>query len=280
MANARGISPLWMAIIGIGILIISPWERTKYLLGQRATLVALGVMIAGVLGAAGWLLKTGTLNSMGVFPGAGTTTPFQAFREMLVNRTIDPGLIGVFGWLDTPLPPIVYFAWAGLISSVLISVIALAHKRALLAFLFLLVELLTVPPIVQALSVEKSGYIWQGRYTLVALVFTLLFAGVAIGSSSLLGTLASAAVRRLILVIGATVLLGQLIALATALNRYSGRAGSIYPSFLFSATWVPPGGSVIWFVLFAIGITVPLAIWWTSCRIEGGTVALSGGEAR
>lgn len=277
MANTRGISPLWMALIGIGVLVVSPWARTKYLLSRRATLVALGVMIAGVLCAASWLLSTGTLSSMGVFPGAGSTTPQTAFREMLVNHTIDPGLIGVFGWLDTPLSPIVYFVWSGLIAAVLFSVIALARGRAFLAFLFSLAALLLTPPIVQALSVEKSGYIWQGRYTLVALVFTLLFAGVALGRSPLVDTIASAVTRRFVLVVGATIFLGQLFGLTSAMNRYSGHAGSSYPSFLLSATWVPPGGSVVWFGLFVVGIAVPLAIWHASCRVLPDTVDSSAG---
>ena len=59
-----------------------------------------------VMGAVGWTFATGSLGSMGNFPGA-TDSPRRAFLNMLF-RTFDPGLIGVFGWLDAPAPAYVF----------------------------------------------------------------------------------------------------------------------------------------------------------------------------
>ncbi len=263
MANARGISPLWLALIGIAALIVSPWHRVRSLLAQRGVLIALAVIGLGVLLAGAWLLSTGTLGAMGVFPGAGQTSAARGFYEMLVNRTFDPGVIGVFGWLDTPAPGIVYFIWVGLFAAIVFGAFAIARGRMLYGFLFALASLLLAPPIVQALSVEKSGYIWQGRYTLVAFVFTALFGAVAIGRNRFVVSRAQVP-NGIVVVMGVAVLIGQIYSMTTAINRYSGRAASSIVGFLNNPTWTPPGGSVIWIILLAIGMLVPLILWYAS----------------
>ena len=270
LANARGISPLWMALIGIAVLIVSPWSRTRALFARRSVLIAVGVMFVGVILAGVWLLRTGSLGSMGVFPGAGKTTPVRGFYEMLVNRTFDPGVIGVFGWLDTPAPNVVYFIWIGLFAAIIAGAFALARGRTFYGFLFALASLLLVPPVVQALSVEKTGYIWQGRYTLVAFVFTAIMGAVAIGrsrfvtSSALSSSSASGPVSGFVAVIVSAVFVGQVYCIVTAVNRYSGGTTSSIFGFLNHPAWTPPGGTVIWLVLLSIGLAVPLAIWYAS----------------
>ena len=276
LANSRGLSPLWMALIGVAALIVAPWSRTKALLAKRGVLIALGIMIVGVLFAGIWLTSTGTLGAMGVFPGAGQTTPARGFYEMLVNRSMDAGVIGVFGWLDTPAPGIVYLIWSGLFAAIVASAFAIARGRALVGFLLALASLILVPPLVQSLSVEKTGFIWQGRYTLVAFVYVLLFAAIAIGRSRFVAERASAPVGGFIVVIAAAVLIGQVYSMTTAINRYSGRGASSISGFLHDPTWTPPGGSLLWVVLLAISMIVPLILWYaahvnSAPRVESGS---------
>ncbi|TXN28243.1 DUF2142 domain-containing protein [Lacisediminihabitans profunda] len=271
MANARGLSPLWMAVIGIAVLVFSPWSRIRALLANRGVLVALTVMVGGVIFAGVWLLRTGTLSAMGVFPGAGKTSLVRGFYEMLVNRSIDPGIVGIFGWLDTPAPAFVYLVWSALFAALLAGVFALARGRALAGFLVALAALVFVPPVVQALSVERSGFIWQGRYTLVAFVFVTLFAAVAIGRSHFVTERAPAAVGGFVIVVAVAVFIGQVYSLTTAINRYSGTAASSIVGFLHNPTWAPPGGSLPWIALLALGMVVVISLWHAAQKLPEPT---------
>ena len=166
LAQTRGLSPLWMAVIAVIAFVATPWERTLRELRRWPVILTIAVLGAAVVGAVGWTFATGSLGSMGNFPGA-TDSPRRAFLTMLF-RTFDPGLIGVFGWLDAPAPAYVVAMWSFLSFAVVLAAVAVARGRSTWGLAIAVVALLVIPAVVQALSVQTSGYIWQGRYALVA----------------------------------------------------------------------------------------------------------------
>ncbi len=81
-----------------------------------------------------------------------------------------PGLaeqmIGVLGWLDTMLPPAVYWLF-GLFTALIVAGVVLARDRRLtIATALTFAGLLASPIVVNMISAATAGLIWQGRYSL------------------------------------------------------------------------------------------------------------------
>lgn len=263
LAQARGLSPLWMAMIAVAVVAFTPWERLAVLLKRVDVWITLVVLAAGVVAAGAWIAATGTLGSMGVFPGAGEVGRREAFVEMLVGRSFDPGIVGVFGWLDTVAPAFDYVLWSFLGLGIVVGALTVARGRELAGIIVGLAGLMLVPPIVQAASVNSSGYIWQGRYTLVAYVVVMLIASVVIANSRMSAELPGGRIpSRFIGIIGSLVVVGQVFALATAIRRYSVGADTSWLDALQQApSWVPPLGIVTWLVVAFVGMSGLIGLW-------------------
>ena len=252
LAQTRGLSPLWMAVIAVIAFVATPWERTLRELRRWPVLLTIGVLGLAVVGAVGWTFATGSLGSMGNFPGA-TDTPRRAFLTMLF-RTFDPGLIGVFGWLDAPAPAYVVAMWSFLSFAVVLAAVAVARGRSTWGLAMAVVALLVIPAVVQALSVQTSGYIWQGRYALVAYatLIALATATLAVGPWGI--RVPDRLMRRLTVWVAGLVVLGQTWALFGTLQRYQG--GIPVDEVILHPTWSPPGGIVLWLVVVAAGTAI------------------------
>lgn len=250
LAQARGLSPLWMAVIALVAIVVTPWPQVIRELRRWPVMLTVGVLAVGVLGAVGWTFATGSLNSMGSFPGA-TDSPTRAFLTMLF-RTFDPGIVGYFGWLDTPAPAFVLAFWSFLAFAVVIAAVAVSRGRRTWGLAIAVVALLVVPAVVQALSVQSSGYIWQGRYALVAYA-TLVALATAIAASAVpaSSSFPDRWRRRLVAWIAGLVVLGQTWALFTTFQRYQGSLP--IDQVVLHPVWTPPGGLLLWLVLVAVG---------------------------
>ncbi|WP_166790861.1 DUF2142 domain-containing protein [Cryobacterium mannosilyticum] len=268
MAQARGLSPLWMAVIAASVLVFASTARLKALLTRWDVWVTLVLLGAGVAAAGAWILRTGTLQSMGVFPGAGSVGPVEAFVEMLVARSFDQGTVGVFGWLDTPAPSFAFALWSALGIGSVVLALAVARGRRLGSITVALAGFMLIPPIVQAASVKASGYIWQGRYALVGYVVLVLIASIAVASDGETPRQQGLAVRgRIVIIIGGLVSIGQVFALATALKRYGVGADSSWLDALRQTPlWSPPGGGLVWLTVSLCAMVVIVVLWGISSR--------------
>ena len=269
LANSRGLSPLWMALIGIAVLIFTPFSDIRRLVRQRNVIIAVAVMAVGVALAALWIVLTGTLNAMGTFAGAGQTSPVRAFFVMLVDQSADPGIVGFFGWLDTPAPNLVFAIWSCLLGGLLILSVSVVTGRARLAVLFAVATVFLGPPIIQAASVAKSGYIWQGRYTLVAVVSAVIVAAVALGMSPQGLSLRRSVETRVVTVVGILVLVGQLDSLVGALRRYSAPGSPSVFAFVTAPAWTPPAGPLPWLLLSLLSLSALILLWWSAVQHDG-----------
>ncbi|MBG6215539.1 MULTISPECIES: DUF2142 domain-containing protein [unclassified Cryobacterium] len=268
LAQSRGLSPLWMAVIAVAVLVSSP-PKALLSLVKRWDVIATIVLIAlGVAAAGLWLLLTGTLESMGVYPGAYQVTPIRAFVEMLVDRSFDSGLVGVFGWLDTPSPAFVYVWWAFLSVALGVSAFIFAKGRVLLGVIVAVAGFFLVPAVIQALSVWTSGYIWQGRYTLVGYVIAVIFATVAVASNPGAGELVARAPRRLILVFAGGTIFAQLFAFLTVMKRYSLGIDADWIDFFCRPQWLPPAGGWPWALVLVVGMGTTAWCLYHSTRSE------------
>lgn len=263
LAQSRGLSPLWLGLLGLTAIIAARPERLGRLLRSPGVWITIAALIGGMVAAGAWILRTGTLGSMGVFPGAGEVEPPEAFIQMLFNVALDPGYIGIFGWLDAPAPAIAYVTWSFLACILVLVAIAFARGRLLVALAFALLVFFFVPPIVQAASVETSGYIWQGRYALVAYVGVMILAGVAAvewGASSALGV-PRRALRRIDVAVVSIVAFAQAFSLVQATKRYAVGTDDTWSAFFTEPRWLPPLGAYLWPALVAaafVGLFITL----------------------
>lgn len=257
--NARGLSPLWVLLAIAVPLILAPLPLIRDLLRRRAVWIAAGVVAAGALFAVGWTLGSNSLynavenpdSTPQHFPGQGTN-PLSGFWITLV-RTIEyaHGAIGLFGWLDTPAPPEVFFIWAALIGALLLAAVCLLRGRLLVFALALLGAYVLLPPIVQAAYITGGGIIWQGRYALPLLV--CLCVGLAVALDRTVDIAPAARwLRRLTLISLVALAAAHFYAFESTLRRYTvGPTGSLKVMLIGSPPWSPPGGVLLWLLLTA-----------------------------
>jgi hypothetical protein len=268
LAQSRGLSPLWMALIASAAVLSSPRATLAALVRRwevQATVVVLaGATVAAVL----WSVVTGTLTSMGAFPGAGQVSPIAAFATTLIGRTIDGGLVGVFGWLDTPAPPFVFAWWAFLSMALGVAALILGRGRMLAGFLVALGGFVLIPPIVQGIAIQSSGFIWQGRYALIGFAAAVIWAAAALGDRLDRQPWSSCDARRLVIVVGSITVLAHLSAFIAALKRYSVGLDGSWPQFVRDPLWEPPFGASLWTLLLALGLAAMVFYWYRATRAE------------
>lgn len=261
LANTRGLSPLWMAAIALIAIAGAPWPRLRVLLARPAVWATLAALAAGVGFAGWWLLYSGTLGSMGTFSGAGAVTPVRAFFTMLLDRPFDPGMIGLFGWLDTPAPEITFVLWSFLALSLVLAAVVFGRGRDHLALLVALAMFFLIPPAMQAASIEASGYIWQGRYTLIAFASVAVTCAVVLMQALPPTPVAARLRRRALLLTGALVTSVQAYTLLFTAKRYAVGIDGWWGDFLKAPQWNPPLGPFIWVIMLTVGIAATAAVW-------------------
>ena len=268
LANMRGLSPLWVGIIGVIALVGARPGRLPELLRRPSTWVALAGIAVTTGFALAWILATNTLNAMGTYPGAGTTPWYYAFVTMVLNRSIDPGFVGVFGWLDTFPPGYVVAVWGAIAGGVVLVALVLARGRLLAAFVVSAAALVLVPAVTQAGSVMHSGYIWQGRYALVAYACVVIVGGLVLAEKFDGVVLASGFLRRSVWTVSVVVASAQLLALAFTTKRYSLGADVEWITFLRHPGWLPPGGAFVWLTALVVGMAI-VGIGWRAATLAG-----------
>lgn len=275
-ANMRGLSLLWLAVALLAPVILAvPTHIAKLVRMPQLQLAAGGVATAALLAAA-WLASTNffvvaTQDPLGPVsaPGIGTS-PFLGFAWTL-SSTLDYalGMVGIFGWLDTPAPTIVYFIWAVLFGGLALLAFTLLRGRSLLMISTLAGALLLLPALLQGIYIVKGGVIWQGRYILP------LFACLAVALGTLLSDRIYLTGRdhvRLVTIASALLGFAQFAAFATAMRRYAVGLDGGWLSLL-NAQWAPPGG--IWLLLTGFALAV-LASYFLFARLSIGEPAISG----
>ncbi|MEP6477790.1 MAG: DUF2142 domain-containing protein [Rhodoglobus sp.] len=254
-ANMRGLSLLWLAIALLTPLVLASRARLVELLRSRPVQVLIGVTAVAAAFAAIWLLSTNSLggdiddpNDPSTAPGTGTS-PILGFAWTLFS-TFDyaHGIVGIFGWLDTPAPAFVYFVWAVFAGGILLLALVALRGRALILTLGLGGALLLLPPILQGIYIQSGGIVWQGRYILPIFVCAILAASTLLADRV---KFRDGDPTRLLVIVSGLWALAHFQSFATALRRYSVgyQAGWLD---LLAPQWSPPGGVPL--VLAAFGV--------------------------
>ncbi|CAN5213379.1 hypothetical protein BH11ACT4_BH11ACT4_02140 [soil metagenome] len=259
-ANMRGLSLLWLALALLSPFMIVGRARFFALLKARPIQIAIFVTAGAVIAAAVWLLSTNSLGAAiddpttpSTAPGTGTSPLLGFAWTLFASFDYSQGIVGIFGWLDTPAPVFVFFVWALLAGGLLLLALVFLRGRALVLVLALTSALLLLPPILQGIYIERGGIIWQGRYILPVFVCAVL------GASTLLADridLRRRDATALLVIVSGLWALAQFQSFATSLRRY---AVGYHDGWLdlLSPEWTPPGG--IFPSLIAFGLVGAIA---------------------
>lgn len=247
LANTRAASLMWMLVAVVVVVILTGWGALTTLVRRPAVLVGAGIIALATIGSLAWTLTRGTLESQ-PFEGAGMSV-FGGLIVML-ERTFDYmlGLVGYFGWVDTPAPSFVLIVWTLAAGTLLLTSLVLARGRSRVAVIVAALAYLLLPAISQAVAVPSIGFIWQGRYNLALFVIVLLVVGYALDESPLTWTATTRRLVRIGIVLAAA---AHLYAWLWAMRRYVTGLGLNHPwwDMILRPAWQPPLGWPTWFAL-------------------------------
>jgi hypothetical protein len=169
-------------------------------------------------------------------------------------------MIGDFGWLDAPSPPLTTVLWfvaAGAL--VLVGLAVAGRRRVTVALVLVVLAVLAAPVALQIPTAADTGIIWQGRYTLPAAVGVPMVAAVALTGGGL-----DELVRRMARWVVPAVAVAHVAAFWWAMRRYSeGLAGRLITT---SPHWSSPLGYLSAVALYAVLVAAVTAVAWASLR--------------
>lgn len=164
--------------------------------------------------------------------------------------------VGVFGWLDTAQPWVLYRLYIFAFFVLTVCGFVLGGRRERVQLLCA-IGVCGAVIAAQTAAVAYTGFGFQMRWALPLLVYVPIHAGVVVMRR--LAATSSAGVRRLVALAVGLVGVAQFVGLLSNARRYAtGIDGPVW--FLDAAEWSPPAGWVTWLVLGAMG-SLGLASW-------------------
>ncbi|WP_019179485.1 DUF2142 domain-containing protein [Microbacterium yannicii] len=251
----RGLSPLFLVISAVALLLTVPWSQTLHVLRRRSTWVIAIVLAMVALGSVGWVLLHGT-NYVGVERPAGLRAGLRGISVFYSNYHEQvTQMYGNLGWLDLPSPQILSILWVLLAGGFVLVSFAAVIGRKRIAILFAFAVCTLLPGILAGM--QWSGFGWQGRYTLplVALLLGLCAwtTDAAFDPVAREDALTSRLLSSFRVIYPGFFALGAIVIAIRAAHRYS--VGDPAP-WLASPTWTPPVAMPFLAVVFLAGIVV------------------------
>ena len=167
-------------------------------------------------------------------------------------------MIGIFGFLDTSSPSLTIFIWTALIGALLALAVAFAPRRWIVVLGTVLAASFVLPIAIDVFSARSSGNVlyWQGRYGLPFAVGVPIVAALSVPAERPVWPVARS---RLVVVVGVSLVVAQVLAFGQNLRRYTmSLDGPIQP--WFDTKWSPPVPA--WFLTIAFTLAIATTTWW------------------
>jgi len=266
LAVSRALGPLWVVLIVAVIFTVHGWRRSLRLFAEAYSYRWIAVIAAVGFFSIGWTLYSGSLSGQAEetdAPLVGASFLAGAGATLRLTGRFATEAAGVFGWLDTPLPEVLYALYAGAVIAVIVLAFAASRGRLRRVVVGSLLVALLVPAIVQGISVSRTGLIWQGRYGLflyLAVLFILVWIISQSTESNHLSTGVALAVNLIVTAYGVA-------AFVIVLRRYVVGTDDVITKMLSSPEWQPP---LTWPVLTLLMILTSLAfvVWNTRLAVR------------
>lgn len=247
MVTSRGLSPLWLALIGLVLLVAAPLPAVRAALDSRAVRAGLVVTLAATLVAIGWNQWQNALD-IGHNAQAQYGLGYRLLEPVHLLTFRLQQMVGVFGWLDTPAPTLVYVAWTAVLGALSVLALAGGRRRLVLALALTAVLSILVPDLLEGMTANRFGFVWQGRYTLPIAVGVPLLAAFA---AALDLPFDERRARSLAAWTAGLLAIGQVAAVWTMLVRFESGLGVTANPLVGS--WRPPVGPLPVLLLAALG---------------------------
>ena len=176
LALIRPISPLWLAIVMLGVLVHGGVRRNaRMVLRQTRVGVAVGALVAAAAVQGAFVLALGSLAVSGV--GIDESLGDRVDQSLSLLRPRSYQLVGWFGWLDTRMPLWVYLTWGVVVALLLLVAVTRIRSGTGLVLLGVVAGSILIPLVIEVRAIPTVGTFWQGRYTLPVAVGIPLVAG-------------------------------------------------------------------------------------------------------
>jgi hypothetical protein len=254
----RPLAPLWFAAAILVLVVMATPNARQTLIGSRRLRIWGGAIASALAIASAWDLWAGTLDAHHYTGSPVHATVAAMLRHNISHETAYlRQMVGVFGWLDTRSPILVYVLWGALSLAVIVAASRGATRRTMSVLATLIVAAVIAPFLLEDLNVHTIGFQWQGRYTL-PLAVAIPILGCSVISAPRWSTHKERIVR---IGIGVTVVVAQMLAFVELLRRFS--VGTHGPLWFFDrAGWQPPVPALLLVVgeLVALSAVVALAL--------------------
>jgi len=261
LVTARALGPLWLVLIFGACVTIVGWQEAKALFLTRASYSWMTVIAGAGLFSVIWTLAGGSLSGqaeVSEVPLVGGS--FFQGAWAIIRRT--PWYIeqaaGVFGWLDTGLPSVVYPAYYIAFAIVAVLAFTATGRRGVWTLSLVVALALLVPAVVQGYSVSQTGLIWQGRYGIFLYLAIPLVGGWLLSAPGA-DRVAFMSVRITSIVAALLALYGS-FAYLLVMRRYVVGTDDTITSMLSTPEWLPPLG---WLPLILLAVLAysGFAVW-------------------
>ncbi len=245
-----------MGVVTLGVLLVVlacvAWRQVRRIVREHRPPFVGGAALLGasVAAVAWWERAFDHPTDTGTPWNAHAVRPFVDQGEGLLNSTV-----GVFGWLDTPLPLAALRFWLVLGAVLVLAalVVGTGRDRAVLGGALLAAGAVTFAS--YAVVFFPVGASSQGRHLLPLLAFCPLYAGVVV-----VDRLRAAGHARMVrpLLVGVAAAAGalQLLGLYTNGRRYAVGVGGPRIFLGDVAEWTPPLGWPVWLVLGSAAVAL------------------------
>ncbi len=251
LANTRSIALLWLLLVAVATLV--DLSLLRRLVRNRSVWIAAAVIAVAAVAGLLWTLSSNSLGAGVPYVGAGTSHLRGFVHMLLITFQNGQGYIGLFGWIDTPLPATSIVLWGGAMLAFTVTGLVFGRGHRRWAVLVLSAAVVFVPPVVQGIAVTEAGYIWQARYILALVACMVIASGIAIGDA-FPRSLANGRVRLLAVVLLVALAIMQVHASVWALKRYVVGDGFGWRTMLTTPQWQPPLGWPVWVGILAVGL--------------------------
>jgi hypothetical protein len=165
LALSRPISPLWVALIAITLVVFAPAGGLRRLARDRACRVWGAVVGVATAAQLTWIVAFDPLDIV-TREGVDESTSELVRSSLGKSGSTYEQMIGLFGWVDTPAPYLTVLLWTMMLGGLILLAIVAGHRRQCVALLGLIGAVTLVPVVLESAKAGDVGFAWQGRYTM------------------------------------------------------------------------------------------------------------------
>ena len=260
---SRALAPVWLAGIVVVLLIVSPWGAMRALARDRTARAGAALVALATAGQVAWIVLAKPLAQVDTQRVIEDTLWGRISGAF--GRSIDypRDMVGNVGWLDTPAPPSVAVVWLVLLLVLLALGLVAGTARQRLGIVVTLLATIVVPVAMDAMQAPRTGFVWQGRYTIPVAVGVPLLCGLVAATSR--RQIPPWVSRWVVPLAAAGFVVGHGLMFVQALKRYAVGVGASWRFFDAELFWEPPLGNLALALAFGVAVIL-LGCWLVVAR--------------